>query len=153
LQGMQRFYDGSDQHGESATNPSIDLALSSDADQSEQMRYCGFLAQEVEAAANELGFEFSGVDAPESDTESTYGLRYGEFTVPLVKAVQELNEKVERCDPSAVLLLTSEVQSLRTSNEALVEESRALAEENQLLREQLSDVLKRLDALESVRQQ
>ncbi len=27
-----------------------------------------------------------------------YGLRYGQFVVPLVKAVQELNEKLEQKD-------------------------------------------------------
>ena len=34
------------------------------------------------------------VDVPENETEA-YGLRYAEFVVPLVKAVQELSEKVE----------------------------------------------------------
>ncbi|MCI4442198.1 MAG: tail fiber domain-containing protein, partial [Lentimicrobium sp.] len=48
----------------------------------------GFVAQEVEQAAKELGFDFSGVDAPKSDADY-YGLRYSEFVVPLVKAVQE----------------------------------------------------------------
>ena len=48
----------------------------------------GFLAQEVEAAAKSIGFDFSGVDAPKNDKDM-YGLRYAEFVVPLVKAVQE----------------------------------------------------------------
>ncbi|WP_159778401.1 tail fiber domain-containing protein [Flavobacterium sp. 9AF] len=48
----------------------------------------GFIAQEVEAVANELGFVFSGIDKPKNDTDY-YGLRYAEFVVPLVKAVQE----------------------------------------------------------------
>ena len=48
----------------------------------------GFIAQEVEAAAKALGYKFSGVDAPKND-ESHYGLRYAEFVVPLVKAMQE----------------------------------------------------------------
>jgi hypothetical protein len=48
----------------------------------------GFLAQEVEAAAKSIGFEFSGVDAPKNENDM-YGLRYAEFVVPLVKAVQE----------------------------------------------------------------
>lgn len=49
----------------------------------------GFIAQEVEAAADALGFDFHGVDIPKNK-ESHYGLRYAEFVVPLVKAVQEL---------------------------------------------------------------
>lgn len=48
----------------------------------------GFIAQEVEQAARSLGFEFSGVDKPQNDKDM-YGLRYAEFVVPLVKAVQE----------------------------------------------------------------
>lgn len=54
--------------------------------------HTGFIAQDVEKAAQTLGYEFSGVDVPENDN-SLYGLRYAEFVVPLVKAVQELNDK------------------------------------------------------------
>ena len=54
----------------------------------------GFIAQEVEAAAAELGFNFSGIDAPQNDNDF-YSLRYSEFTVPLVKAIQELSEENE----------------------------------------------------------
>ena len=56
--------------------------------QSDQTRYTGFIAQEVEAAANKVGFNFSGVDKPKNDKDQ-YALRYAEFVVPLVKAVQE----------------------------------------------------------------
>lgn len=52
----------------------------------------GFVAQEVEKAAKDIGFDFNGVDKPKNDKDY-YGLRYAEFTVPLVKAVQELNNK------------------------------------------------------------
>ncbi len=52
----------------------------------------GFIAQEVEKAASECEFNFSGVDKPKNKSD-LYGLRYAEFTVPLVKAVQELNIK------------------------------------------------------------
>ena len=55
----------------------------------------GFMAQEVEKAAKELGYEFNGVDAPKNEKDY-YGLRYSQFVVPLVKAVQELNEKLEQ---------------------------------------------------------
>ena len=59
-----------------------------------EIRYTGFLAQEVEVAAQETGFDFSGVASPRAG-EDSYGLRYAEFTVPLVKAVQELSQQVE----------------------------------------------------------
>ena len=51
----------------------------------------GFIAQDVEKAAQSLGFDFSGVDTPKNKNDH-YGLRYAEFVVPLVKAVQELAE-------------------------------------------------------------
>jgi trimeric autotransporter adhesin len=55
----------------------------------EKIVYTGFIAQEVETTAKALGFEFSGVDAAKNEND-TYGLRYAEFVVPLVQAVQEL---------------------------------------------------------------
>jgi hypothetical protein len=55
----------------------------------------GFIAQEVEQAAQETGFTFSGVDKPKNN-EDFYGLRYAEFVVPLVKAVQEQQEMIEK---------------------------------------------------------
>ena len=52
----------------------------------------GFVAQDVEKAANELGYKFNGVDKPENQN-TPYALRYAEFVVPLVKAVQELSKQ------------------------------------------------------------
>jgi len=60
----------------------------------EKIRYTGFIAQEVEKAANETGYDFSGVIKPKSNKD-LYSLSYAEFVVPLVKAVQELNERNE----------------------------------------------------------
>ena len=54
--------------------------------------YTGFIAQDVEKVANSLNYDFSGVDAAKNDHD-LYGLRYAEFVVPLVKAVQELSAK------------------------------------------------------------
>lgn len=54
----------------------------------------GFIAQEVEQAAQDVGFDFHGVEKPQNE-ESHYGLRYAEFVVPLVKAVQEQQEQIE----------------------------------------------------------
>jgi hypothetical protein len=54
----------------------------------EKILYTGFIAQEVEKTARELGYDFSGVDKPQNE-HSLYGLRYAEFVVPLVKAMQE----------------------------------------------------------------
>ncbi|MCD4696446.1 MAG: hypothetical protein K8S16_09430 [Bacteroidales bacterium] len=54
----------------------------------------GFIAQEVQEAAQSLGYDFSGVDPPKNEHDF-YGLRYAEFVVPLVKAVQELAKENE----------------------------------------------------------
>jgi hypothetical protein len=57
----------------------------------EDIRFSGFLAQEVDAAAQKADYSFSGVDK----SNLLWGLRYAEFVVPLVKAVQELDKKNE----------------------------------------------------------
>jgi hypothetical protein len=56
--------------------------------------YTGFIAQEVEALAKSIGYDFSGVDAP-ANQHGFYGLRYAEFVVPLVKAMQEQQDIIE----------------------------------------------------------
>jgi hypothetical protein len=50
----------------------------------------GFVAQDVEKTAKSIGYNFSGVNV---DDSGSYSLSYGEFAVPLVKAVQELSAK------------------------------------------------------------
>lgn len=55
----------------------------------------GFIAQEVEAAAQKVGFDFDGVSTPENETD-LYGIRYAEFVVPLVKAMQEQQAMIEQ---------------------------------------------------------
>jgi hypothetical protein len=67
------------------------------ATREKQLLQTGFIAQEVEKAAQELGYEFSGVDKPKNSNDC-YGLRYAEFTVPLIKAVQEQQHFMEEKD-------------------------------------------------------
>ena len=59
----------------------------------ESMVWTGFIAQEVETAAKATGFDFSGVDKPRNEF-GVYGLRYAEFVVPLVKAMQEQQQMI-----------------------------------------------------------
>lgn len=61
----------------------------------EKIRFSGFRAQEVYRAAEELGFEFSGVDKS-ADKEGLWALRYADFVVPIVKAIQEQQSEVEK---------------------------------------------------------
>src|SRR5207248_1544766 len=51
--------------------------------------------------AKELNYDFSGVDAAKNDKD-LYGLRYSEFVVPLVKAVQELSVQNDEKDAKII---------------------------------------------------
>ena len=51
-------------------------------------RFFGFLAQDVEQAARESGFEFPGIDVTKNESE-VYTLRYVDFIMPMVKSIQE----------------------------------------------------------------
>ena len=73
-------------------------------------RQTGFIAQEVEEVANELGFEFSGIDKPDNN-DDYYGLRYAQFVVPLVKAVQEQQQ--------AIATLEQKLENTEKENSAL----------------------------------
>jgi trimeric autotransporter adhesin len=58
------------------------------------IRYSGLLAQEVEQAGKDVQYNFSGVDKPTNE-HTLYGLRYAEFVVPLIKAVQEMKQLID----------------------------------------------------------
>ncbi|MES1216786.1 MAG: tail fiber domain-containing protein, partial [Bacteroidota bacterium] len=58
------------------------------------IRRTGFIAQEVEKAAIQTGYNFSGVIKPQSDKDH-YGLSYESFVVPLVKAMQEQQKQID----------------------------------------------------------
>ncbi|MBC7776696.1 MAG: hypothetical protein H7246_14780, partial [Phycisphaerae bacterium] len=85
--------------------------------------------QEVEAAAKEVGYDFSGVDAPKNEHD-VYGLRYAEFTVPLVKAVQEQQVQIEALQAENTALKThlNELDGLRAELEKVKSAVSALAE-------------------------
>ncbi|MCB1051584.1 MAG: tail fiber domain-containing protein, partial [Acidobacteria bacterium] len=57
-------------------------------------RQTGFIAQEVDALTQKTDAPFSGVDRPLNEA-TPYGLRYSEFVVPLVKAIQEQQALIE----------------------------------------------------------
>ncbi|MDR1120364.1 MAG: hypothetical protein LBM08_05560 [Dysgonamonadaceae bacterium] len=84
------------------------IALDKKAREAKEKRIqTGFVAQDVEEVAQSIGYDFSGVDVDET---GIYGLRYAEFVVPLVKAVQELSEQNDR--------LQAQVNELTELNEA-----------------------------------
>ncbi|MBK9012783.1 MAG: tail fiber domain-containing protein [Saprospiraceae bacterium] len=78
----------------------------------EQVKFSGFIAQEVEQAAQDVNYQFSGVDKPQNE-HTPYALRYADFVVPLVKAVQEQqaiidegNKRIEALEASNAALQT-----------------------------------------------
>ncbi len=82
------------------------------------IRQSGFIAQEVEQAAKEIGYEFSGVDTPDNNSDH-YGIRYAEFVIPLVKAVQELEANSKRQE-SAINELKEENLRLQEMVKSLI---------------------------------
>jgi hypothetical protein len=77
---------------------------------SEKIVHTGFIAQDVEKVAKEIGYDFNGVDVAKND-QDLYGLRYGEFVVPLVKAVQELSKMNDEKD-AKIVQLTERMEKL-----------------------------------------
>ncbi len=72
-------------------NPSEEAAIRN----KESIEYSGFIAQDVEKAAEKVGYNFSGVYKPQN-SKDTWGLGYSEFVVPLVKAVQEQQDQIKQ---------------------------------------------------------
>ncbi|WP_315822247.1 tail fiber domain-containing protein [Paraflavitalea speifideaquila] len=64
-------------------------------DEAARIRRSGFIAQEVEQAANASGYNFSGIIKPRTEQDH-YSLSYDAFVVPLVKAVQEQQKIIEK---------------------------------------------------------
>jgi len=74
----------------------------------------GFIAQEVEEAAQAVGYDFHGVEKPQNE-ESHYGLRYAEFVVPMVKAMQEQQQMIEE-QRALIEALQQEVNQLKRND-------------------------------------
>src|SRR6266498_1561163 len=97
VQGLNEYYNkGRKQLSNNSISNYEDGALNAEMkkaeDEASKIVYNGFIAQEVEAAAKKLNYDFSGVDKPQNK-DGLYGLRYDNFVVPLVKAVQELSQQ------------------------------------------------------------
>lgn len=77
----------------------------------------GFLAQDVEAAAKALNYDFDGVVKPDGE-DGMYALRYSNFTVPLVKAVQELKAMNDEKDQT-IAQMQNDLNALRSQMDEL----------------------------------
>ena len=63
-------------------------------DAASAIRRTGFIAQEVENAAQQSHYDFSGINRPASEQDH-YSLSYEAFVVPLVKGMQEQQLMIE----------------------------------------------------------
>ncbi len=72
----------------------------------EKIRYTGLIAQDVLKAAQKINYESSAVNLPDNQ-KSLFSINYSELVVPLVKAVQELKEIVEKQQHEIELLKKS----------------------------------------------
>ena len=77
------------------------------ASKEKPVRQTGFVAQEVDKLVKRSGYIFGGIDAPKNDNDP-YTVRYAEFVVPLVKAVQELSALVAEQQEQLDQLLSEE---------------------------------------------
>jgi hypothetical protein len=59
---------------------------------SEKKVHTGFVAQDVEKSAQEIHYDFDGVNHPQNDKDN-YSVVYADFVPSLVKAVQELSKQ------------------------------------------------------------
>jgi len=94
----------------------------------EKVQFTGFVAQDVEKAAKDIGYDFSGIDK----SGKIMGLRYSDFVVPLVKSVQELSKQNEDLQKQInELKVMMNVQQLTASNNLQTEKlSSASLEQN-----------------------
>jgi hypothetical protein len=74
----------------------------------EKITFSGFIAQDVDSVAKNIGYDFSGVDK----IGPVWGLRYSDFIPSLVKAIQEVSQKDELSE-KRVEVLERKVQELQ----------------------------------------
>ena len=90
---VQRF-DRQLNHQAAQEGQPANYAMQASYDEAARIRRSGFIAQEVEKAANATGYDFSGIIKPQTDQDH-YSLSYDAFVVPLVKAVQEQQQIID----------------------------------------------------------
>lgn len=85
---------------------------SADYIKSSSIRRTGFLAQDIERAANEIGYDFDGLHIPDaSNPTDNYSVAYSQFIMPLVKSVQEQQQEIERLKRENKLLKSESAQN------------------------------------------
>ncbi len=85
------------------------------------IRYTGLIEQEVDAAANGT---FSGVDK----NGEYMGIRYAELTVPLINAVQEVNDKNDAVNSSQSTIIEQQQDEIETLKSQIAQMSVMLSQ-------------------------
>lgn len=88
LEAMDKF------QGINESKKAEDTSITKARNEKEKKIYTGFVAQEVEKAAEACGYNFSGLIKPAHEKD-VYKLSYSEFVVPLVRAVKEQQKQIE----------------------------------------------------------
>jgi predicted RNase H-like nuclease (RuvC/YqgF family) len=84
-----------------------------DHKQIQNTRFVGLLAQEVEEAMKASGYtNFTGIDIPKNEKE-VYSLRYVDFIMPMIKAIQEQQKLIEN-QKQRIEALEAENNTLKT---------------------------------------
>ncbi len=94
--------------------------------------HSGFIAQEVEKAANDVGFVSSIVSTPNSSNDM-YSLSYSEIVVPLVKAVQEQQKMIEELQAKVTGLQETGQSAFQKQNESITTLQVELANKNSVV--------------------
>ena len=108
---------------------------------SSNLLHTGFIAQEVEVAAKECGFNFEGVYTPKNQNEN-YSVAYSQFVVPLVKAVQEQQDSIQK-QQKLIDLDKSKISTLEEQVKLLIEKDVVLREQFLQLQKQIEELKKK----------
>ena len=67
-----------------------------DFSKSSSILHTGFLAQDIEQAAQSIGYDFDGLHVPDaSNPTDNYSVAYSQFVIPMVKAIQEQQQEID----------------------------------------------------------
>ncbi|MFC1569332.1 tail fiber domain-containing protein [bacterium] len=80
-------------------------------DDKKQRRRDGLIAQDVEAALEKIGAEFSGL-VIDDDEQKTMNLAYGNFVLPLINAVKEQQNTIEE-QQRRIESLEAEIETMK----------------------------------------
>ncbi len=116
----------------------------------EKQLHTGFLAQDVEKIAKDLGYEFDGVHAP-ANNKDHYSLAYSQFIMPLVKGMQEQQVIIEKLtkqvEQSEIPMIIGKQQVIIEEQNKKINKLEKQTEELQTLKAQVEELTKAVKAL------